>query len=95
MHAYAGTNLRMQLQFQRVMKCKFSALKIRFEMNLSSFGSRSKSPFFNCIKPYMVYFKGDRENPTRNSESKREFFTKHAQVNIFCLGSFLALIFEF
>ena len=38
-----------------------------------------------------------RENTrfTRNSESKREFFTKHPQVNIFWSRPFLALIFEF
>ena len=70
-------------------------------MNLTSFGSRFKPPFFNNINPYMVYFESTqkilRENTRfiRNSESKREFFTKHSQVNIFLLSPFLALIFEF
>ena len=59
-------------------------------------------PIFQLYKALHGIFQGEtekslRENKrfTRNSESKREFFTKHAQVNIFCLGSFLALIFEF
>ena len=56
-------NLCMQLRFQRGMKGKFFALKLRFGMNPTSSRSRSKFPFFNYIKPYMVYFKGDRENP--------------------------------
>ena len=70
-------------------------------MNLTSFGSHFKPPFFNYINPYMVYFESTqkilRENTRfiRNSESKREFFTKHSQVNIFLLGPFLALIFQF
>ena len=70
-------------------------------MNLTSFGSHFKPPFFNNINPYMVYFESTqkilRENTRfiRNSESKREFFTKHSQVNIFLLGPFLALIFQF
>ena len=56
-------------------------------MNLTLSKNRSKPPFFNYIKPYIVYFKNTekilRENLrfTRNSESKRKFFTKHRQVN--------------
>ena len=52
-------------------------------MNLTSSGSHSKPPFFNYIEPYMVYFENTqkilRENLrfTRNSGSKRDFFTKH------------------
>ena len=70
-------------------------------MNFTSFGSHSKPPFFNYIKPYIVAFQKTqkilRENTkfTRNSESKREFLTKYPQINIFLLGSFLALIFNF
>ena len=63
MHAYAGTDLCMQLRFQRAMKDKFSALKMRFIMNSTSFGSRSKLPFFNYIKPYVEYFKTKQKNP--------------------------------
>jgi len=71
------------------MKGKFSALKLRFGMNPTSSRSYSKPPFFNYIKPYIVYFKNIekilRENIRfiRNSESKRNFFTKHPHVNIF------------
>ena len=70
-------------------------------MNLTLPEGHSKPLSFNYIKPYMVYFqkiqKILRKNLrfTRNSESKREFFTKHTQVNIIWLGPFLALIFEF
>ena len=86
---YASMDLRMQPRFQKPMKSKFFALKLRFGMNPTSFGSRSKLLFFNYIKSYMVYFKHTqkilRENIrfTRNSESKKEFFIKHPQVNIF------------
>ena len=51
------------------------------------------------LKPYMVYFqkiqKILRENLkfTKNSESKREFFTKHSQVNFIWLRLFLGLFF--
>ena len=60
-------------------------------MNPISFGSHSKPPFFNYIKLYIVAFQNTqkilRENIgfTRNSESKREVFTKHPQVNIFLI----------
>ena len=49
-------------------------------MNSTSSGSRSRPPFFNYIKPYMVYFKGTQKilkedlRFIRNSESKRKFF---------------------
>ena len=60
-------------------------------------GSRLKHPFFNYIKPYMVYFKDIqkilKENLrfTRNCESKREFFTKHSQVNFILIRTFSGL----
>ena len=49
-------------------------------MNPTLLGSHSKPPFFNYLKPYMVYFKNTQKIPrenlrfTRNSESKKEFF---------------------
>ena len=52
-------------------------------MNPTLSGSCSKPQIFNYIKSYMVYFKNTqkilRENLrfTRNSESKREFLTRH------------------
>ena len=58
-------------------------------MNSTPSRSHSKPLFFNYIKSYMVYFRKIekilRENTrfTRSSESKKEFFTKHPQVNIF------------
>ena len=51
MHAYAGTNLCAQLGFQKPMKNKFFALILRFGMNFTSFGSRSKPLFSHYIKP--------------------------------------------
>ena len=66
-------------------------------MNPTSSGSHSKLQFFNYIKPYMVYLKNTqkilRENlrSTRNSESKRDFFTKHPQVNFLLIGTFFGL----
>ena len=56
-------------------------------MNPTSSGSRSKPLFFNYIKPYMVPFQdtqkilGENLRFTRNSESKKELFTKHPQVD--------------
>ena len=55
---------------------------------------RFKPPFSNYKMPYMVPFQKTqkilRENSrfTRNSKSKREFFTKHLQVNIFLIEAF-------
>ena len=66
-------------------------------MNPTSFGSHSKPPFFNYIKPYMVYFKNTqkilRENLRfpKNNESKMEFFTKHFQVNFLLIETFSGL----
>ena len=56
--------------------------------------SYSKPLFSQYIKPYMVPFQNTkkilRENLrfTRNSESKREFFTKYPQVNFLLIGTF-------
>ena len=58
-----------QLGFQRAMKDKFFALKLRFGMNLTSSGSHSKPLFFNYIKPYMVYFKGQRKSKGKTQDS--------------------------
>jgi len=100
MHAYASTDLCTQLRFQKPTKGKFSALMLRFGMNPTLSRSRSKSLFSHYIKPYMVHFQNKqkilKENLrfTKNSEIKREFFTKHLQVNFILLGPFLVLIFQ-
>ena len=67
-------------------------------MNPTSSKSRSKSPFFNYIMPYMIYFKNTqkmlKENKkfTRNSESKRErFFHKTSSSQYFFIGAFSGL----
>ena len=45
-----------QLGFQRAMKDKFFALKLRFGMNPTPFGSHSKPSFSQYKKLYMVHF---------------------------------------
>ena len=66
-------------------------------MNPTSFGSYSKPLFSQYIKPYLAHFQNTQkmlsEDPrfTRNSESKREFFTKHPQVNFILIGTFFDL----
>ena len=63
-------------------------------MNSTSSGSRSKPLFFNYIKPYMVHFQNKQKilreslGFTRNSESKKEFFHKHLQVNFYLIWAF-------
>ena len=56
MYVYEGTNLRTQLEFQKPMKGKFSALMLRFGTNPTSSGTYSKSLFSHYIKPYMAPF---------------------------------------
>ena len=79
----------MHVRVSKTMKDKFSALKLSFGMNPTLSRSNSKPSFSQYKKPYMVPFQNTekilRENKrfTRNSESKKEFFTKHFQVNIF------------
>ena len=66
-------------------------------MNPTSPGNRSKPPFSQYKKPYMVPFQNTqkilKENLkfTRNDEPKREFFTKHPQVNFLLIGNFSGL----
>ena len=66
-------------------------------MNPTLPGSRSKLPFSNYKRPYIVAFQNTqkilRENIrfTRNSESKRKFFTKHFEVNNFLIKAFSGL----
>ena len=98
MYACAYMSLCMQLGFQKLWKVSFSTLKLRFGMNPTSSGCHSKSPFFNYIKPYMVYFKETEKRIwsknirfTRNSEPKRVFFTKHPQSQYFLIKAFFGL----
>ena len=79
------------------MKDKFSTLMLRFGMNFTSSGSLSKPLFSHYIKPYMTNFQntqkiiGENLRFTRNSKSKREFFTKHFQVNFIVIETFSGL----
>ena len=102
MRTYAP-NLRMQTSWMHMhagvletMNGKFFTLKLRFEMNLTSFRSHSKPLFSQYKKPYMVPFQeiesgGKHTTVTRNSELKREFFTKHPQVNFLLIKTLSSL----
>ena len=82
LHTHAS-DLYTHARVLETTKGKFSALKLRFGMNPTLFGSRSKPLFSQYKKPYMVHFQNTQKvlresiRFTRNSESKREFFTKH------------------
>ena len=84
-------------EFQKLWKASFSALKLGFGTNPTLSRSRFKASFSNYKKPYMVPFQDTqkilRKNIrfTRNSESKREFFTKHPQVNICLIRTYSGL----
>ena len=84
------------------MKDKFSALKTKIWNEFHIVYEPFQTPIFQLYKDLHGIFqkythKILRENRRfiGNSESKREFFTKYPQVNIFLLRPFLALIFEF
>ena len=74
MHAYAYTGMHTHARVPKTMKDKFSTLKLRFGMNPTSFGSRSKPPFSQYKKPYMIHFQNtqkilwDNLRFTRSSE---------------------------
>ena len=84
-------------EFQKLWKASFSALKLGFGTNPTLSRSRFKASFSNYKKPYRVPFQDTqkilRKNIrfTRNSESKREFFTKHPQVNICLIRTYSGL----
>ena len=96
---YSCVCLCTHAKVPETMKDKFYALKLRFRMNLTSSRSRSKPLFFffQYKKLYMVHFQNTqkilRENIkfTRISKSKREFFTKHPQVNFLLIETFSGL----
>ena len=77
------------LGFQKLWKTSFFELKFSFGTNPTAFRSRSKTPFSDYKKPYMVPFwktqKILKENTrfTKNSESKREIFHKTSSSQYF------------
>ena len=81
-------------RISKTMQGNFSSLILSFRMNPTSSGSHSKPLFSHYKQPYMVYFQntqishGKTLRFTRNSESKREFFTKHPQVNFLLIRAF-------
>ena len=83
MHAYAYTGMHTHAKVPKTIKNKFFALKFVFGTNPISSGSHSKNPFFYYKKLYIVHIQNKqkilRENTrfTKNSELKKEFFTKH------------------
>ena len=96
-HVYLYMGMRTHARVPKTMKGKFSALKLRFGTNLTSSESYSKPSFSQYKKLYMVPSQNTqkilRENLsfTRNSESKREFFTKHPQVNFLLIVTLFGL----
>ena len=85
------------LGFQKLCKKMFSALKNGLERIPHCLGVVS-NPHFFTIKSHTWYIfkttqnsRGKHARFARNSESKREFFTKHFQVNIFLIGTFSSL----
>ena len=96
-HTWACVHM---LGFQKLWNASFSTLKKMFGINPTSSRSCSKSPFFNYKRLYMIHFQNTqkilKENRrfTKNSESKREFFIKHHQVNIFLIEAFPSLDFR-
>ena len=97
MHVYTNTSMDANTRVPKTIKGKFFCIKDCLGMNLTSFRSHSKPLVFYYKKLYMIPFQKRqkiwRENTrfTRNSESKREFFTKHLQVNIFLIKTFSGL----
>ena len=93
MRTHTCMGMCVHARILEAIKDKFSA----FETNLTSSVSCSNPSFFYYKKSYMILFQNTlkilRKNIrfTRNSELKREFFTKHSQVNIFLINAFSSL----
>ena len=89
MHAHA--------RISKTRKERFFTLKFGLERISHRLGVISNPYFLTIKKPYMVHFQNTqtilRENTRfdRNSESKKEFLTKHPQVNIFLVETFVGL----
>ena len=66
MHAYAYTSMHTHVKVPETMKDKSSTLKLRFEMNPTSFGSRSKPLFSQLYKAIHDTFSKNIENPKGN-----------------------------
>ena len=97
MHVYAYMGLRIHAKVPETMKGKFFSIKCEVWNESHIIWKLFQTPFFQHINPYMVAFQNTTENPKEsirfigNSESKREFFTKHPQVNIFLIEAFSVL----
>ena len=97
LHADAGSILCMHSDFQKPKQGKFSTFMLRFGMNPTLFGNHFKPLFSHYKNPYTIYFQstqkshGKTKRFTRNSESKREFFKKHPQVNFLLIKAFSGL----
>ena len=97
MYGYTYTGMRTHVKVPETMKCKFLTFKTWFWNESHIVWELFQPLFSNYKKPYMVHFQNTHkilwENTrfTRNSESKREFFTKHPQVNSFLIEAFLSL----
>ena len=63
MHAYAYMSMHTHARVPKTMKDKFSTLKLRFRMNPTSSGSRSKPPFSQYKKAIYDTFSKHTKNP--------------------------------
>ena len=68
MHAYASTNLCMQLGFQKPMKNKYFALMLTFGTNLTTSGSHYKPHIFSLYKAKHGTFSKHIETPKGKSK---------------------------
>ena len=92
--------MHMHARVQETMKGKYFCIKVGFWNDSHIIWEPFQTPIFQLDKAIHGTFQNTqkilRENTrfTRNRESKREFFTKHPQVNIFLIEAFFGLDFQ-
>ena len=98
MHTHTCMGMRVHAMVLEVIKDKFFLhLKLSLKRISHRLWAIPIPHFFYYKKSYMVHVQNTlkilRKNIrfTRNNESKREFFTKHSQVNIFLIDAFSSL----
>ena len=87
MHTHTYTAICTHARVPEDMKGKFFALKTEIW---------NESPFSQYKQPYMIPFQNTQKILQENlrfirNESKREFFTKHSQVNFLLIRTFFDL----
>ena len=98
MHTHTQTmhmhtwGMHMHLGFRRLWKESFLHIN-SCGTNPTLFGSRPTPLFYHYRKPLKHFFKRRQniEDSLENSESKREFFTKHPQVKFYLVETYFCL----